>query len=437
MRLLKYSKDENVLTLIIAWIVFCCFILKILPSLLFIADKTFCSNYNDWAISEWLINYEGGFVRRGIIGQLLLETTKISLYDVRIAIAGIIFISSVLILYLLIRIFKEEGWSLLILPTGFFLGFTLFNLWGRRDFLSLLMTFLIFLIYRNLRRDSRIWYGFVLFYSLSLFQLLIHEASFFYTFPILMLDFYQHYYRIYSKTKSAVKCFTFFSPILLTMGLVCIFKGDNEIAQTIWDSWRDVLITYSKDNDVTQIGYAVDALTWSLEDTIELHLIVSYFGQLNYSLWNFPLVVFIIFSAYYLTTRINTVNLGLYPSKEMNHCIMSDIILVQFIAMIPMFGILSCDWGRTIPYWLISSIFFYSLFKKDYPVFPKFVHSISRNVQCTIDNHNVLKSPYFYILLILLTPVPWYHAPSFTMEFANTIQQNIYFLIEKYATSFF
>ena len=31
---------------------------------------------NDSTISEWLINYEGGFTKRGIIGQLAIEFSR-------------------------------------------------------------------------------------------------------------------------------------------------------------------------------------------------------------------------------------------------------------------------------------------------------------------------------------------------------------------------
>ena len=30
----------------------------------------------DWTTSEWLINYHGGFVRRGLVGELLLQINK-------------------------------------------------------------------------------------------------------------------------------------------------------------------------------------------------------------------------------------------------------------------------------------------------------------------------------------------------------------------------
>ena len=32
---------------------------------------------NDSTISEWVINYEGGFTKRGIIGQLAIEISRI------------------------------------------------------------------------------------------------------------------------------------------------------------------------------------------------------------------------------------------------------------------------------------------------------------------------------------------------------------------------
>ena len=37
----------------------------------------------DWTTSEWLINYQGGFVRRGLIGELLLNIHDISAINLR------------------------------------------------------------------------------------------------------------------------------------------------------------------------------------------------------------------------------------------------------------------------------------------------------------------------------------------------------------------
>ena len=31
------------------------------------------NNYVEWTISEWLINYQGGFTRRGLLGELIFK----------------------------------------------------------------------------------------------------------------------------------------------------------------------------------------------------------------------------------------------------------------------------------------------------------------------------------------------------------------------------
>jgi hypothetical protein len=98
------------------------------------------------------------------------------------------------------------------------------------------------------------------------------------------------------------------------------------------------------------------------------------------------------------------------------------VAIVQFISLIPMFTVLSCDWGRTLPYWIISSLFFYHVFHHEAVPFPSVLTRISRAVQGVIDSNKVLRSPYTYLLLVLLTPVPNYYAP---LEHINTIQQRL------------
>ena len=122
----KWIKSER----IFAWIVFSMFIGIVIRSIV-MGGVYYTSDYRSYGVSEWLINCEGGFVRRGIIGQLLYYIEQLQLYDVRTCIMIICIISSIIILCLTLQIFRKEGWALLILPTGFVFGFTLFSLWGR------------------------------------------------------------------------------------------------------------------------------------------------------------------------------------------------------------------------------------------------------------------------------------------------------------------
>ena len=42
---------------------------------------SFVENYSSWQYADWLINYEGGLVRRGFIGEILYLIHKLLLID--------------------------------------------------------------------------------------------------------------------------------------------------------------------------------------------------------------------------------------------------------------------------------------------------------------------------------------------------------------------
>lgn len=412
----KWIKSER----IFAWIVFSMFIGIVIRSIV-MGGVYYTSDYRSYGISEWLINYEGGFVRRGIIGQLLYYIEQLQLYDVRTCIMIICIISSIIILCLTLQIFRKEGWALLILPTGFVFGFTLFSLWGRKDFLSLILTFLIFISFKSIlthKRKKIAWW--IVFYFLSTFQLLMHEASFFYTFPILAVLLYQKYRNhLWTVCKSCLACFICFIPILIIMSVVCLYKGDITVAETIWNSWGMVFESYPSEYGFMPIGEGVGALSWEATKTFTDHLYSSYVGHYTPSYTRIPIVLLNFIATYYIISRVNTVNMGLYPKKQMNNISMSNIVLIQFVAMLPMYTFLSCDWGRTIPYWVISSLYFYHVFNEVNYEYPKILNLISRKIQLYISCNSFLSSPYTYILAVFLIPIPRIFAP---FDFMNTFQ---------------
>lgn len=378
-------------------------------------------DFQSWGISDWLINYEGGFVRRGLLGQLLLELEKIHLYDVRIAITVICVVFSLVVLFILLRIFKKQGWSLLIIPTGLCLGYIFMNYWGRRDMLSLTMTFVIFLTYRAAVTRPRGWLPWTAFHLLSVLQILIHEASFFYTFPILMLyDFYRLRAQRHTVGASLGWCLLHFMPVLMTMGLVCLFKGDQQMAESVWASWGAVFDTYQPGKAEAEVGLSVRALGWNAMETFYNHLYTGYVGCHDPRLWRIPLALINLPITYFLLTRLDSVRTGVYPQRAMSHAIMSDIVLVQFVALLPMYTVLSCDWGRTLPYLVISSVFFFHLFKQEQPLFSRRLSMVSARLQNGISAIKPCHLATVYILLVLLAPIPRYYAPLDTI---NTFQQ--------------
>lgn len=411
---IKAKRYYKTIKLFFIWLVFilfstpCCLrflsVMKFQPTL-----------YNYWlyGISDWLINYEGGFVRRGIVGQFLWIVEQIHFYDPRIPILAILIVSSVLVLFLMVRVFVKNGWSLMILPTGFCLGFIFLNIEGRRDCLSLLLTFLIFMFYKKLMFQSKNMSLWLAFYILSIIQVLMQEASFFYTFPLLMLCCYMDMDgQICSMRIKLLKCIVQFSPILLAMLSVCLFKGNENVVHDIWNSWKEVFVFYASDSSQSmEIGMGVKALAWNSSNTFVNHLKWAYLGYNTLSYWNILFVSFNWMAAYYLVTRLDVVDMGLYPKQRMEYVFMSNVVLLQFVAMLPMFTFLSCDWGRTMPYWVVSSLFFYHIFKHNKILFPIPVVRMSEKIQNYISLNKYFYSPYTYILIILLAPIPFCFAP--------------------------
>lgn len=69
--------------------------------------------------------------------------------------------------------------------------------------------------------------------------------------------------------------------------------------------------------------------------------------------------------------------------------------------MIPMFTVLSCDFGRTIPYWVFSSLMAVACFGK---LDLNFLSQISTHLQRPF-KHPFLRSKLAYSLLVLSVPL--------------------------------
>ena len=417
-----------------AWCVFLLFTIPVILNVLKYMTALNRLSYQSWEISDWLINYEGGFVRRGLVGQLLWLLEKVHLYDVRIAIAVICAVSSVVVLGILLRLFKEEGWAVLILPTGLFLGFTFINLWARRDMLSLAVAYAVFLAFRRALSCRRGCVPWLVFHCLSVLQILVHEASFFYTFPILMVYSY-NVSRSHNRTVSLSLTDTVsrFLPASLAMALVCLLNGNQEVAGAIWASWTDVFNAFPTYVSPQEVGQGVEALGWNTWETFGNHLYTSYLGCYHPTWWGIPMSLFNLLVTYYLLTRIDAVDMGPYSRQAADHTLLSNVALVQFVAIMPLFTVLSCDWGRTLPYLVITSVFFYHVFRHGEVAFAPVLSPVSRKLQGLLDGNKVLRSPYTYVLLALLTPFPRYHIP---FDSVNTFQQRFFDVVVPFIQQF-
>lgn len=374
--------------------------------------------YQDWGISDWLINYQDGFVRRGLPGEVIYLLFSIHPFNILYFILSITVISSVLLLIVMIKVFRKKGWSFAILPLGCCFFFTFLSTWQRKDSLLLLLTYCIFLTYKQFLEKGtfRIW---LLFFVLSAVMILSHEASFFFSIPLLMAYTFFNYGEKWQKDnmKEIVKMFLAFVPILLVMLAVCIFKGNTQVADVIWHSWDRAFSLYPDSGHTYEeiagkAGASVSALSWKFLPTAVNHLSTNLFGTFPIehiwaTLFGLPGLIWMFCAYYYLVTRLNTVKVGRYPMARHTEREISNTLIVQFVCMSPMFTFLSCDYGRTIPYWVMSTLMAVACFGK---LRMKFVDRLTVKFQAVL-SCEIMGSSFFYTLVVLCTPLVLLCAP--------------------------
>lgn len=165
-------------------IIFIYFVLFIINLILIFADKI-SKGYpkESWNITEWLINYQAGFVRRGLLGEVILNIYKytgISPYAVIIYLCIIVYIIFILFY---IRAFILKGYSVIILPFVYFLGGPIINDFLVRKDVLVVLIFILVIYFINNKKILNIVFSNMLLIA----GLLIHETIGFFGFPIIIL----------------------------------------------------------------------------------------------------------------------------------------------------------------------------------------------------------------------------------------------------------
>ncbi|MDE7401814.1 MAG: hypothetical protein K2M87_00170, partial [Muribaculaceae bacterium] len=284
--------------------------------------------------SEFLINYQGGFVRRGLIGEVLYQFYSFSAYPIIPVISCISYVAFFFVIIYFFHKFRKYNYSWWILLSPLFLGYT--NDIVRKDYLlyCVLIGIITLLRYSDTGIIKRIFAC-----VLITFGLFMHEAFIFWGFPIyaLILNAKQ-YHKILNWILICIP--------LIQFGVLCLFKGTPEIAQHIADSWNSVnpgKALYSG------MPSAIGAIGWNAQDTFIMHL--KYNFAVAEGGYGFILLPMIILAAYYMFT-----NFFFVFDKNPRHNTFDDKLALSLlysllvICMIPMFTVLSCDTGRNMQY---------------------------------------------------------------------------------------
>lgn len=371
------------------------------------------NGYANGCVNDMLVNYEGGFVRRGLLGELLFLARSIVPFSVVDAVVVIYYVGVVLLTVLLVKMFRKNGWSFYLLPFPVCLYVYLcdpYFLVGRRDCWLLMLAYLCFFLYHKyvIQRCRGYIVGCV---AVQLFALLLHEASLFFIFPIIAVhDLSRQYKLLGDFAKALLKCaFHWWFIVALVLALV-FYHGDQDVVRGFWMSWAPYFeVTEEMIND-SYISKTLNNSFWYNMTEAVWPVWKGVVGR--FPIWPFNLYLFA--CTYYLVTRFNTIRLGVKVPTDIDKVQLSNIVLLLFCSIFVFMLFVSCDWERVFAYWTLSSLMFFNFFST-VDFFPKFLIKTSERLQNWIDRSRFLNSQWGYYLLLVTLPLSFMGAAISSM----------------------
>jgi len=303
--------------------------------------------YKDWQVSEFLINYQSGFVRRGLMGEILFFFAKNFNINIEWTVKIFCTICFMVCCIFFVKLFQKKHYSLYILPLCFFLsGVVLSNDWIRKDYLFFCFFIPILWFYSNQHVSLTI--KLIAINILSVFIILSHEVFTFFALPVLFLLFFDRY-----KNTGIIRSFIFSSlclfPSIFAFLLTLYFHGNPDTAQTIWESWTGLFNQAASD-----VGKSVNAIGWTSGDTFLFHFNHNFLSH-NQGVFSSVVWIIILPVVYYISTNVLLVFRGKSDFCDRHKTVLSSVLIFQFLCLSPVFLVLSCDYVRVIFYWVASS----------------------------------------------------------------------------------
>ena len=349
----------------------------------------------DWTFEDWLINYEGGFVRRGLSGEIISRISNFFVgenkqfyFDIQIHFTYFYILSILCLIFyvLLFNFLKKEKLNvhnLFIILSPLSISFIIYNYAaiGRKEILFFI-SFLVFLFLLSSFKKKELSILFIIF--LLPFILLIHEGLIFFISSFLIICFFQIDLNNKKFILSAILLLVLFS--FITFILTVIFKGNSSQVEDICMSLANYPI-----NDCSGFS-AIHMLSSTATLESEFNGLLTRVFRDKY-LFYYPFFAFISFlplivssSNYYFD-----INFGNKVYK-FNFTIIG---LIFFVNSLPLY-IFTHDWGRWlhIKYILLMITFFY--LKRVNKIYPK----NSRKFELITDSQDNLKKILLSIVLI-------------------------------------
>ena len=315
------------------------------------AIKNFLDNTeydNTWTIGEWLINYSGGFIRRGLFGSIIYEISNLTKIS-PIFFVHFISLFSYIFLLNLLWYTKKYFSKLFLLSPIVGLCPILGDFLIRKDLFGIaIYGFCTFLI-----KESKDLKSIFLINVFSIIAILNHESFVFYAIPsFIILNIFCNYDLNHKNLLGLfVRSIIFLMPSLIVTFLVFYYRTSPSIAIDIHHSWQALsnIMPSSKALFLDQPLGAINSVGWNFNNSKEL-LIRAILGKDSFSF-----VLYI--PAVWMLTIFVVGQIFIGDGENSFVRLKANVLLVQFASISPLF-LLGWDYGRWIFLWIGSSIFF-------------------------------------------------------------------------------
>lgn len=369
--------------------------------------------YSWWEISDWFINFQGGFVRRGITGEVMFQVYQWFPYSPKIMIVYCSLISFILFFARIWQVCKRTHVTplpILLVITSSYIAIT----WYRRDFLILFIVSYVFDLFIGYLNDKKKW-KLLCAQLLMCLTLLIHEGSFFFMIPILIAIDWFNENNTWFSWKKIKHCFVLFALPLFVLTILFINKGGDRVAEVIWESWTPAFKRYPESESLPIMGNSVAFLKYTLKEVFGSHLSFNFeYKGGFFTIMRHAMVLSIsLITLFYLF--LSNIRIDIRKKRiirEHSDTQIPNILLVQLLFMGPMFTVLSCDYARTFLYAAASTYFvFYSLKMNSICIHtPKGLHNYSKFIQNIMNKYKIFASPWTcYIALLWFPLAPWHY----------------------------
>ena len=304
--------------------------------------------HESWQLTEWLINYSGGFVRRGLTGavvQILSETSGIRANLVAIIWSTACYLA--LAVWFLRR--STRTFPVILILSCVVMGFPAYqDCILRKDCLGLLLLLGCLKVDNSQLPRPLALIGINLLAGVAI---LCHEAFIFYSLPALVLFTRRDEEPLSSFSLlrrslpllPAVACFT----------LASIHHGTPAIAEAVNDSWLPLWRAIDPANlHLETPSAAIEALGWTSQQGLSVagYMLTSGFYQ--------PLAWFFVFAVSFLLMILFT-DRDAAPALDVKTRV-TAILLAQLAFISPLF-LLGFDYGRWLFLWVASSMMLHTL----------------------------------------------------------------------------